>query len=100
MGEITDLRWSWESADNNIRVGYVSCRGRVTPAEIVDHIRAITPDVNPDDIQVNYATVVWRRPATEEEIADRQRQRANADARREAWERQTWERLRRKYGEV
>lgn len=99
MGEITNLRWHWESNNNNTRVGYVSCEGRVSLAEIVEHIRAITPEVNPDDIRVNFATVTWTREATPEEIADRRERMHRHDARHEEWERRTLGRLLRKYGQ-
>lgn len=98
MGEPREIRWSWQSKDNNLLNGYMAVDGRVSIAELIEHMRKAAPGVALADIQINWATVVWSRAATAEELEQRQQARERSDARHEAWERETWARLAEKYG--
>jgi hypothetical protein len=97
MGEPREIRWSWESKDNDTRVGYMAMEGRMSIAELIEHMRDVAPGVDPADVRVNWATVVWSRPATGEELAQRRRAQERHDARHEEWERKTLARLTEKY---
>jgi hypothetical protein len=81
----------------DLRNGYMAVDGRVTIAELIEHMRQVAPGVSLDEINVNWATVVWSRPGTDEEIADRRQAEALWEARHEKWERETLARLTEKY---
>lgn len=97
MGKPREVSWTWQSKDNDLRNGYMAVDGRMSIAELVEHMRNIAPGVDPADIQVNWATVVWARPATNEEMAQRKQAIDRWEARHEAWERETLARLTAKY---
>jgi len=99
MGTPREIRWSWKSRDNMIRTGYLAVDGRVTLAELNDLMLRVAPGVSPAAIEINWATIVWDREATAEEIAQRREAERRHDERHEAWERETYARLRDKYGE-
>jgi hypothetical protein len=98
VSELGDVRWSWESRDNNTRVGYVGVKGRISIAELIARMQEIAPGVGLDDIDVNFATVKWTRPANAEELAERQAWDDRQRERQEKWERETLARLTAKYG--
>lgn len=98
MGEPREIRWTWESNDNDLRVGYMAVDGRMTIDELIEHMRVVAPGVDPADIRVNWATVTWTRPATVEELAQRKQAHDRWEARHEEWERKTLARLTEKYG--
>jgi hypothetical protein len=98
MGVSPDVRWRWEADDSDVRIGYLAMDGRVSLDQLIETMRELAPDVAPRDIQVNWATVVWSRPATPEELAERQQWRDRQAERTERWERDTLARLARKYG--
>lgn len=97
MGKPREIRWSWQSKDNYLRTGYMAVDGRMSIAELIEHLRTVAPGVDPADIQINWATAVWSRPGTAEEIDQRRRVEAAHEARHEAWERETLARLTEKY---
>lgn len=98
MGEFRDIRWSWESKDGDTRVGYMSMDGRISIAELITHMQQVAPGVGVEDIDVNWATVKWTRPATAEELAERAAWKERQAVRTEEWERATLKRLIEKYG--
>lgn len=98
MGELREIRWTWQSKDSNMRNGYLAMDGRMTVAELIEKMAEIAPGVGLDEMQINWATVVWSRPATPEEEAERAEQRRKHDQRHEAWEIETLEKLLTKYG--
>lgn len=98
MGEVRDVQWSWESRDGDTRVGHASVNGRVSVTDLVSYVQGITPGVGPDEIMVNFATVRWTRPATADELAERQQRNEDQRVRQEKWERETLQRLLGKYG--
>jgi hypothetical protein len=98
-GELSEPRYAWQSNDSDVRVGYLSVKGRITVSELIHELAKLAPDATLHDINTNFATVSWTRPATAEEIEQRKAQRAASDARREKWERENYERLREKYGD-
>ena len=97
-GKPRDIRWTWASKDNDLRTGYMSVDGRVSIADLIEHMHRVAPGVDLADIQVNWATVVWHRQATAEELAIRAEAIRRHDERHEAWERETLARLTAKYG--
>ena len=96
-GKPRDIRWSWQSDDNDIRTAYMAVDGRMSIAELIEHMKNVAPGVDIADIHVNWATVVWSRPATKEELTIRRQAQARWEARHEAWERETYARLKAKY---
>lgn len=98
VGEFKEASWAWKSKDSDVRVGYMGMSGRVSVADLIEHLRKITPDVLISDILLNYATVKWERPATPEELAERAARYAESDRKREEWERTALARLLEKYG--
>lgn len=97
-GKPREVRWTWASTDNDLRTGYMAVDGRISIADLIAHMAETAPGVDLADIQVNWATVVWHRQATAEEIADRRQAEARWEARHEAWERKTLAQLTAKYG--
>lgn len=86
------------SRDNeDERKCYMGMHGRVSVASLLAHLATIEPDLKPEQMMLNFATVTWTSPATEEERAARAEQRRRADERTEAWERETLVRLKKKY---
>lgn len=98
MGKPREISWTWQSRDTDVRVGYMAMDGRVSIAELIAHMETVAPGVGIDDIQVNWATVTWTRPANAEELAERKAWADRAQSRHEAWERETFARLMKKYG--
>lgn len=98
MGEPREIRWLWESRDNDLRRGYMSVDGRVSITDLIAHMAEVAPGVDLADIEVNWATVVWTRPATAEELAARDEANRRGRERHEAWERRTLAHLIAKYG--
>lgn len=96
-GTPRDIRWTWQSKDNDLRNGYMAVDGRVSIADLIAHMAEVAPGVDLADIAVNWATVVWSRPATADELAERAEALRRHDERHEAWEREALARLFRKY---
>jgi hypothetical protein len=97
MGVPRDITWTWQSNVSDLRTGYMAVDGRMSITGLIAYMAEAAPDVDPADILVNWATVVWTRPATPDEINRRRQVQAAHDARHEAWELATYERLRAKY---
>lgn len=97
MSKLREIRWTWASKDSNVRNGYLAMDGRMTLAELIERMTEVAPGVPLEEININWATVVWSRPATPEEEAERAEQRRRHDQRREAWELETLDRLLAKY---
>jgi hypothetical protein len=98
MGKLREINWTWASKDNDLRTGYLAVDGRLSIAELIEHMRTLAPGVPLEELEINWATVVWHRPANEEELAQRREAQRRYDERHEAWERKTYERLAEKYG--
>jgi hypothetical protein len=97
-GTPREIRWTWQSNDNDLRRGYMSVDGRVSIADLIAHMAEVAPGVDLADIEANWATVVWTRQATADELAARAEATRRNEERREAWERETLARLIKKYG--
>lgn len=98
MGEPREIRWSWESNDTDLRRAYMSVDGRMSIGDLIAHMAQVAPGVDPADIEVNWGTVVWTRPATAEELAAREEATRQQRERREEWERRMLTQLLAKYG--
>jgi hypothetical protein len=89
---------SWKTSDDDSAMRCsLGMEGRVTLREILDHFAEKYPHVDPMCLEFNFATVVWDEPPTADDMADRQKRRADHAARTERWERETLERLTAKY---
>lgn len=97
MARIRDVQWSWESKDGNTRVGYAAIDGRISIADLIANMQEVAPGAGLDEIQVNFATVKWTRPATVDELAEREKWNESHQIRQEKWERDTLQRLTEKY---
>jgi hypothetical protein len=98
VGDFRDIRWTWDSADTDVRNGCLAMDGRVSVADLIAFMADVAPGVDLEDVQVNCATVRWSRRATQDELEDRRRVMAAHAARHEQWERETLVRLIEKYG--
>jgi hypothetical protein len=99
VGELREINWSWESKDNDTRVAYLPMDGRISVADLIERMRTLAPGVPIEEMQINWATVVWKRPATQEELAQRRLAQERWESRHEEWERTTLARLIEKYGD-
>lgn len=89
---------SWKTGDDDAQMRcYLGMQGRITLRDLLDHFAEKYPHVDTMDLQFNFATVVWDEPPTPDDVALRQKHRADQAARTEAWERKTYDRLRAKY---
>lgn len=98
--EIEPFRWSWKTSDGDLLAGYAGIKGTISVTELIAHVRKTLPDISPDDIEVNFATIRVVRPATDEEIQERECWKKRQEERHEKWERETYERLREKYADT
>lgn len=86
-------REEWEKH----RVVSVHLEGEWTLDGLLTWLADNAPD-SPEQIGVRGATLTWIGPATEEELAERAKWVAAHDARTEKYERETYARLKEKYG--
>lgn len=98
VGEFRDVRWSWQSNDNDLRTGYLAMEGRISVEDLIAQMRQIAPGVALTDLHLNWATVTWSRPADAEELAQRRQHQEQWEKRHEQWERKTLAQLIAKYG--
>ncbi|HEX5522782.1 MAG TPA: hypothetical protein VFX53_05010 [Pedococcus sp.] len=91
-------RRSWLTKDNwaDMRV-YMGIQGSIPLSDLVAYLAE--RDVSLANATVNFGTVSWVEPATGEEIESRRAAKEKSDQRHAQWERETWERLRAKYGD-
>lgn len=99
-GKPREIQWTWQSRDTDIRVAYMSVDGRMSIAQLIEHLREVAPGVDIADIWINWSTVRWSRWANAEELAERQEAIDRSNARHEVWEREMWQKLQAKYGEA
>lgn len=85
-------------ADDSPMRCYLGMEGRVTVRQVIEHFAETYPNVDPMDVELNYATAVWEEPATDEDRAKREAWAAKQAERTERWERETFARLQAKYG--
>ena len=97
-GEFGEVRWTWASKDNDLRTGYLPMDGRISITDLIARMAELAPGVDIADINVNWATVTWQRPATSEELEERRLACKRHDERHEEWEKATLVRLAEKYG--
>lgn len=89
---------SWKKEDDHSGMTcYLGMSGRLTIRDIFAHFAEHYPHVDPMDLRLNFATAVWDEPATEDDIALRQAQRASYLRKTEQWEREQLARLKEKY---
>lgn len=97
-GKPREVRWTWQSNDNDLRNGYMSVDGRVSLAALIEYMAELAPGVPLDQVHANWATVTWSRPATDQELADRRAAHQRWQERHNEWEQQMLARLLKKYG--
>ena len=73
--------------------------GRITLAELISHFEENYPHVDPMALRINFPTVVWEEPPTAEDVEKRRAVRAWHEERTASWERDTYERLKAKFGD-
>lgn len=94
------LQRTWVSSEDGSPIRcYLGMRHRVTWPEIVAYLAEHHPGVDPDTIRLNFATAAWEELPTSEELAKREKWRARQAERQVRWERETYERLKVKFGE-
>lgn len=86
--------------DDDHRSCYMGMQGRLSLADLIDHLSVVAPGKSLDEIGINFATVKWVDDATDEEKRDRAERQRRADERHAQWERETYERLKVKFGSV
>ena len=91
-------RRSWASRDSDEVVNYMAMEGRVSVASLLAHMKTIAPDVPNEAMFLNYATLKWTEPATEQDRADRDTWEQRRAEKTEAWERDQLVKLIEKYG--
>lgn len=96
-GRFRGPRWTWESRGSSTRNGYLAMEGRISLAELTAHMAEVAPHAGPNDLMLNWATVVWQREATAEELEERAEAHRRWQERHEAWERETYARLKAKF---
>jgi hypothetical protein len=98
MGVIKDVNRYWQTKDpeSGMRV-YAAMEGRITLGEFLTYMAENHPHIDPNSVNLNWGTATWEDRPTEEEVAERERQRRWSQSRHDAWERRTWEKLKAKY---
>lgn len=102
-GKFSEIQWTWHSSADRLRCGRVysnriSGGEEVTLTELIEHLTKVAPGVKVDEVTVAFNCVKWLRPATPEEVAEREAGDKVRAARHEEWERRTLARLLEKYG--
>lgn len=89
--------WYWASKDNDLRNAYLRMEGRASLADFLAHLQQVASDVPYEEFGINFGTVTWSRPATEEELAERATRLDAARVRHEEWEQKMLVQLMDKY---
>lgn len=93
-----EVRRSWLTSKNVDECrNYLGMHGRISVASLLSHMATIAPHVTPDQMLLNFATVTWTDASTPEERDERIARKEAAQARTDAWERETYERLHAKF---
>lgn len=93
-----EYRTGWATRDEDSPIHcYLGMKNRVTLQELLDHFNEHYPEVDPAGLELNWSTIVWERPATEEEKADRARRQEAHDRRHAEWEKMTYAKLKAKF---
>lgn len=89
----------WVSKDDDtMRSCYLRVDGRVSLGDLCTYLDSVIHEsVDPTSLMLNFSTIRWEEPATDQERAERAEQIRRSDARREAWERETYLRLKEKF---
>ncbi len=94
----SDIRRSFLAKDNDeLMQCHEHVNGTISVTDLVEHLQAVAPEAALDDITINYATVSWVSPATDEERASRAARRARDKERHAEWERKTYQQLKDKF---
>jgi hypothetical protein len=95
-------RRMWDTADDDSHIRcYLGIRGRTTLADLVEHLLEKYPltDSRTLVLQMNHVTAIWEEPPTVDDVKKRHALREWNAARTEKWERETYARLKVKFGE-
>ena len=97
-GTFREVQRNWSTKDSDIRSCYLGMEGRITLQNLVDHLTKVCHEsVDIGNVLLNFATVKWEEPASEEERAERVQQHKAWERRHEQWERETLAKLKAKY---
>lgn len=99
MGIIKNIYRSWQSpkdVDSDMRV-YATMDGRFSVGDVLAYFAEEHPHIDVNTVELNWGTAAWVDKPTPEEVADRELRQRRTQARHDAWERQTWEKLQVKY---
>lgn len=99
MDDIDDQprrRWQTNSDDSQMRC-YIGMKGRVSIGELVEHFAEKYPHVDPMSLDLNFSSATWEEPPTADDIAKREESRTWQAQRTERWERETYDRLKKKF---
>jgi len=92
-------RRSWAARESNeIIVCHMGMTGRISVASLLAHMATIAPEITPEQMLINFSTLKWTEPSTEEDRAQREAWLARQAERTEKWERETLARLIKVYG--
>jgi hypothetical protein len=95
QAEFREPNRSWVSHDDDSPMrNYMGMSGRISVASLLAHMATIAPRVRPEEMMLNWATVVWEDESTDEEQAKR-REWVQRQAKRREWvqrqaERREW----------
>lgn len=96
--DVSEPYFRWRDPDSDVREGRLGFHGDATLAEIAEALRTANPGFDPMTAVIRSATVLFERPATSEELADRERWNRAREERRERGEREALRNLYAKYG--
>lgn len=89
---------SWKTKDDDSQMRcYLGMEGRVTVRELISHFEEKYPHVDPMHLELNYATVAWDEPPTDDDIAKREANIVWRNERQEAWETSMYAKLKAKF---
>jgi len=90
--------WATKTKDGDEIVCHMGMTGRISVASLLAHMATIAPEVTTEQMLINFSTLKWTEPSTEEDREVREAWLVRQAERTEKWERETLTRLIKKYG--
>ena len=95
--ELGEPRRSWISKGNDTDMSvHVAIRGTIPLHDLLAYLAE--RGVDTEGVTINFSTIHWVAPATNEEIEDRREHDRRAEERQAEWERGMWVKLQAKFG--